>query len=64
MENTAVMIKKTKKPTKDLIDSNLAEEYQMHEHGEHIYELPDTYIGSIEETEEELWVLDDQNKMV
>merc|ERR1711871_866056 len=41
----------------------LASKYKMHEHGEHIYELPDTYIGSIEETEEELWILDDNEKM-
>ena len=46
------------------MDADLAQQYKMHEHGEHIYEIPDTYIGSIEETEEELWVLDCDNKMI
>merc|ERR1712100_857801 len=64
MENNAIMIKKkSKKPSKEAIESKLAAQYKMHEHGEHIYELPDTYIGSIEETEEELWILDDNEKM-
>lgn len=45
-------------------DNELTEQYKMHEHGEHIYELPDTYIGSIETTEENLWVLDENNKMI
>lgn len=52
------------KTSKSNADADLAQQYKMHEHGEHIYEIPDTYIGSIEETEEELWVLDCDNKMI
>ena len=34
-------------------------EYKKHTHREHIYELPDTYIGSIETIKEEHHVLKD-----
>ena len=64
MESTTVMVKKNKKKSKDSLDSELADQYKMHEHGEHIYELPDTYIGSIEMTEEEQYVLDENERMV
>merc|ERR1711934_1137350 len=56
--------KKSKNPSKEAIESKLAAQYKMHEHSEHIYELPDTYIGSIEETEDELWILNNEGKMV
>ena len=65
MESNAIMIKKkSKKSSKEALESKLAAQYKMHEHGEHIYELPDTYIGSIEETEEDLWLLNEEEKMV
>ena len=35
-----------------------AETYKKHTHREHILELPDTYIGSTETTEEQRWVYD------
>jgi len=34
-------------------------EYKKHTHREHIYELPDTYIGSIENSKEEHYILKD-----
>ena len=36
----------------------MAETYKKHTHREHILELPDTYIGSTEQTEEQRWVYD------
>ena len=34
-------------------------------HVEHVLKIPDTYIGSVEETEEEHWVFEEElNKMV
>jgi len=36
----------------------MAETYKKHTHREHILELPDTYIGSVETTEETRWVFD------
>jgi len=38
-------------------------EYKKHTHREHIYELPDTYIGSIENSKEEHYILK-ENKFV
>lgn len=35
-------------------------EYKKHTHREHIYELPDTYIGSIETSKEEHFILKDE----
>ena len=34
-------------------------EYKKHTHREHIYELTDTYIGSIENSKEEHYILKD-----
>ena len=39
------------------------QKYQKLEHAEHIYKLPDTYIGSIESTTEEMFVFN-QDRMV
>ena len=39
-------------------------EYKKHTHREHIYELPDTYIGSIETSKEEHYVLKEQNASI
>jgi DNA topoisomerase-2 len=36
----------------------MAEQYKKHTHREHILELPDTYIGSVETAEESRWVFD------
>jgi DNA topoisomerase II len=35
-------------------------EYKKHTHREHIYELPDTYIGSIENSKEEHFILNEE----
>ncbi len=43
----------------------MAETYKKHTHREHILELPDTYIGSVETAEESRWVYDaTEGKMV
>ena len=43
----------------------MAETYKKHTHREHILELPDTYVGSIETTEESRWVYSSESsKMV
>ena len=43
----------------------MAETYKKHTHREHVLELPDTYIGSIETTEESRWIYDAKDqKMV
>ena len=43
----------------------MAEQYKKHTHREHVLELPDTYIGSVETSEEARWVFDAaQSKMV
>jgi DNA topoisomerase-2 len=39
-----------------------AEAYKKHTHREHILELPDTYIGSVETHEEHRWVFDAETK--
>lgn len=39
---------------------SIEEKYQQLEHREHIYKLPDTYIGSIEPTSQEMFVIDSQ----
>ena len=40
----------------------LADQYKRLSHRDHILELPDTYIGSVETHEERRWVYDDQSK--
>ena len=43
----------------------MTEQYKKHTHREHILELPDTYIGSVETSEESRWVFDAaEGKMV
>jgi DNA topoisomerase-2 len=37
-----------------------AEQYKKHTHREHILELPDTYIGSIDTSEEHVWVFNNE----
>jgi len=43
----------------------MAEVYKKHTHREHVLELPDTYIGSIETSDEARWVYDESSsKMI
>jgi DNA topoisomerase-2 len=45
--------------------TTLANKYQQKTDKQHILDNPDTYIGSIEEVDNEMWILDEaQNKMV
>ena len=41
--------------------TTLEKQYRKHTHREHILELPDTYIGSIENCSEELFVVDNES---
>ena len=40
----------------------LADQYKRLTHRDHILELPDTYIGSVETHEESRWVYDESSK--
>ena len=40
-------------------DETIKKKYQKKDPRTHILDLPDTYVGSIEKTEEEIWVWDD-----
>ena len=53
---------KTKKNTAD--EDEIARKYQQHEHEEHILEIPDTYIGSVEKHTENCWNVNDEKKMI
>ena len=47
------------------IDPNLAKQYQRKTDKQHILDNPDTYIGSVENVDAELWVYDDiSNKII
>jgi DNA topoisomerase-2 len=43
---------------------NAEEEYQMMQQHEHILKLPDTYMGSIKNDMNMMWVYDDETKMI
>ena len=43
---------------------NLSEQYQQKTDKEHILDNPDTYIGSIENVDSNLWVYDEENKNI
>jgi hypothetical protein len=38
--------------------ADLSKQYRKHTHREHILALPDTYVGSIENAQEEMYVVD------
>ena len=44
-------------------NEELMKTYKKHKHEEHILKIPDTYIGSVEYNEDELWLLDSDKKM-
>ena len=44
------------------MDAGLAKKYKKHTHRQHILELPDTYIGSIDHVTEPLWFYQDEKK--
>ena len=45
--------------------SNLATQYQRKTDKQHILDNPDTYIGSVENVDSQMWVYDDEtNKIV
>ncbi len=51
-------------PTLGIAKMSSADKYKKHTHREHILELPDTYIGSVETHEESRWVFNaDTSKM-
>lgn len=44
-------------------NEELIKTYKKHKHEEHILKIPDTYIGSVEYNEDEIWLLNDDKKM-
>ena len=46
------------------METNLAKQYQRKTDKQHILDNPDTYIGSIENIESEMWVYDDANERI
>lgn len=50
--------KLTLKPQHYTVQIRMTETYKKHTHREHVLELPDTYIGSVETSEEPRWVFD------
>jgi DNA topoisomerase-2 len=46
------------------IDSELISKYQKKTDKQHILDNPDTYIGSIEQNENDMWILDDDNNTI
>jgi DNA topoisomerase-2 len=44
--------------------NNLANKYQQKTDRQHILDNPDTYIGSVEEVDSELWVLNENSKII
>ena len=45
-------------------NKNVEDKYKKHNLKDHILELPDVYIGSIEETKVKIYILDDANNMI
>lgn len=43
----------------NLLNAELENEYQKKEHLQHIYDLPDTYTGSIEFTDQDMFIIND-----
>ena len=41
--------------------TDLSKQYRKHTHREHILSLPDTYIGSVENSAEEFYVVEDES---
>ena len=46
------------------METNLAKQYQRKTDKQHILDNPDTYIGSIENIESEMWVYDDATERI
>ena len=38
--------------------TDISQKYKKHTHKEHIFKVPDTYIGSVDEHTEEMWIPD------
>ena len=56
------MDNKSKKSNDTIADANtLANKYQQKTDKQHILDNPDTYIGSIEEIDNEMWILQEEN---
>src|SRR6056300_1854055 len=51
--------------TMNKTDTALAEQYQQKTDKQHILDNPDTYIGSVENVDSQMWVYDDEaNKII
>ena len=45
-------------------DLNLANKYQQKSDKQHILDNPDTYIGSVENVDADMWILNEENKII
>ena len=45
-------------------EQDLAQQYQRKTDKQHILDNPDTYIGSVENVDAQMWVFDDANKKI
>ena len=66
--NTTTSIKKMVKIPKNTIvtteDASLALQYQRKTDKQHILDNPDTYIGSVETVDANMWICDDKNRII
>ena len=65
MSSIKIVPKKSKTQAKETGNKKkIEEEYKKYTHKEHILELPDTYVGSIEKTIENIWVLNNKKTSI
>ena len=65
MSSIKIVPKKSKTQGKETgSKKKIEEEYKKYTHKEHILELPDTYVGSIEKTIENIWVLNNKKTSI
>ena len=62
MSSLKIVPKKKKTTTGD--KKTIEEEYKKYTHKEHILEIPDTYVGSIEKTVDNFWVLNNEQTSI
>ncbi len=65
MSSIKIVPKKSKTQAKETgSKKKIEEEYKKYTHKQHILELPDTYVGSIEKTIENIWVLNNKKTSI
>ena len=59
-----LVIKKSSILKVNVGEQDLAQQYQRKTDKQHILDNPDTYIGSVENVDAQMWVFDDANKKI